>query len=311
MRIMVTGAAGFVGRHLTAELLHADHEVILTDYRDTSIEIAGFGSIAVQKMDISNRDECEKIILSESPAAIIHLAGLAQTVGQSQERLHSVNVLGAVNVAEALSNAGLIKGNEARQFLFVSSAFVYGGDKESGTHIFHESTPVSPRGDYGKSKLDAETSLQKLDGKSLSVYIARPFNHIGPGQGVSFVVPSLVMRIKEASQGSTIATGNLNSIRDFTDVRDVVRAYRLIIEVHPSQRLFVIGSGKPATIQSVYELLVRLSGKSLQHEIADHLKRDEGTAALLSDSSLADRVLGWKPLIPLEQSIQDIWHEHQ
>jgi nucleoside-diphosphate-sugar epimerase len=311
MIILVTGAAGFVGRHLTAELLRAGHEVILTDYHDTNVEIFGFGRKPVQKMDICNRGECEKVVQRTGPAAIVHLAGLAQTVGMSPERLHSSNVLGAKNVAEALSNAGPIESGRPRIFLFISSAFVYGGDKESGTHIFHESTPVAPRGDYGKSKLDAETSLQKLDGKSLSVYIARPFNHIGPGQGVSFVVPSLVMRIKEATQGSTIATGNLNSIRDFTDVRDVVRSYRLIIEVHPSQRLFVIGSGKPSTIQSVYELLVRLSGKSLQHEIADHLKRDEGTAALLSDSSLADRVLGWKPLIPLEQSIQDIWHEHQ
>jgi GDP-4-dehydro-6-deoxy-D-mannose reductase len=237
MKVLITGAPGFVGRHMAAELLRSGHEVYLTGVADESVEIYGFGKKSVVKMDITSPAECNTVIKSVGPDTVIHLAGLAQTVGHNTSAFRAVNITGAGHVAEALKH---LSNANPKTFLFVSSAFVYGGDASSGTFYCGESARTSPRGAYGESKLEAENLVRSLEDKNFHVYVARPFNHIGPGQDLSFVVPGLATKIKNAAAESTIETGNLTSLRDFTDVRDVVRAYRLIIEKGPGEKTFVI-----------------------------------------------------------------------
>jgi GDP-4-dehydro-6-deoxy-D-mannose reductase len=312
LKILVTGAPGFVGRHLTAELLRAGHEVVLTGVTKEAVSIYEYGSLPVLKMDITDPAECLRVLGQCAPEAVIHLAGIAKTTEQNSSLLDSVNIHGPENVVRAfssVSNVSDVSSSQPRVFLFISSAFVYGDGVSQGSLSCSQTTPESPRGSYGVGKLAAERLVRQFDRSDFRVYIARPFNHIGVGQEASFVVPALAQRIRDAKPGATIETGNMNALRDFTDVRDVVRAYRLIIERKPPERVFVIGRGQAVTIQSVFELLNRLSGKSLLQEVASHLKRAEGTAALIADSSLAQEALGWTPEITLEQSIKDIWYE--
>ena len=307
MKVLITGATGFVGRHLAAELLRSGHEVLLTNITAERVAIAAFGQLDVQALDITNFESCQTVIGSFDPDAVIHLAGIAQTTGQPPELLTQVNVHGAENVARALALLPKKKDHVSRTLLFVSSAFVYGDGLISGAHYFSEGAATQPRGPYGASKLAAEAAVAKYDSPHMGVYIARPFNHIGPGQEPSFVVPALCGRIRKADAEATIETGNLDALRDFSDVRDVVRAYRLIIEKRPREKVFVIGSGKSVAVQTVFDLLNQMSGKHITQKVADYLRRDEGTAALVADISLANNVLGWRPEISLEQSIKDVW----
>jgi GDP-4-dehydro-6-deoxy-D-mannose reductase len=311
LKILVTGAPGFVGRHLTAELLRSGHEVVLTGVTRETVDIYGFGPRPVQKMDITDPAECRRILEECRPDAVIHLAGIAKTTEQNNSLLDAVNIHGPENVVRALSMLEPTASDQPRTFLFISSAFVYGEGFTQGTLLCSPSTPESPRGTYGQGKLAAEKLVREFDQASVQVYIARPFNHIGVGQETSFVVPALTLRIHDAKPGSVIETGNMNALRDFTDVRDVVRAYRLIVERRPTERVFVIGTGRAASIQTVFDLLNQLSGKSLRQSVADHLKRAESTAALIADHSLARETLGWHPEISLEQSIKDIWNERR
>lgn len=308
MKILVTGAQGFVGRYLTAELLRAGHEVVLTGVTKETVDIYGYGSQPVLKMDITDPQECGRILENHVPDAVIHLAGIAKTTGQKTALLDAVNIRGPENVVRALSKLPPSTKDLPRIFLFISSAFVYGDGVHHGTLACTPTTPAQPRGEYGKGKLAAESIIRKFDASNLLVYVARPFNHIGTGQEATFVVPALVSRIRTAAPNSAIETGNLNVLRDFTDVRDVVRAYRLIVERRPSERVFVIGSGKAVTIQSVFDHLNSLSRKGLSQSLAPHLQRDESTAAIISDSAAAQSTLGWKAEISLAQSLEDIWN---
>lgn len=311
MKILITGATGFVGRHLAADLLRARHEIILTNLSEGYVDVEHFGSLKVHKLDICQSDDCDGMMKACQPDAIIHLAGISQTTYGDVTKLMAINVGGTETIARSFQHYAKDSQTGQKSFLFVSSAFVYGGDKKSGQYECDEETGLSPRGDYGQSKLSAEIKVKSLANEHLAIYVVRPFNHIGVGQHSSFVVPSLVSRIKAAPMGGIIQTGSLSSVRDFTDVRDIVRAYRLIVEKKPSPRDFVLGSGKPVRVETVFDILNRLSGKNLRYEVSRDFLRNETEAVLIANPSLAELVLGWRPEISLENSLRDIWNESQ
>ena len=307
MKVLITGASGFVGRHMAAELLRAGHEIVLTGVEDCETAVYGYGTMPVGKLDITNPDECLQVMQDVMPDAVVHLAGIAQTVGHTPEAFEAINVIGARQTAEAYKRIKSTK----KIFLFVGSAYVYGGDIKQNTLTCDESTKVVPRGPYGESKLRAEKEVLALSGEGLDVYVARPFNHIGPGQDLSFVVPGLAKKVNAAAPGSQVETGNLNALRDFTDVRDVVRAYRLILEKKPDEKIFVIGSGRPTVIKDIFEFFAKISGKNISSYVSNSLRREESSGAILANAGLARRILGWVPEITLHQSLRDVWHEQK
>ncbi len=304
MKVLVTGADGFVGRHLLNELVNHGHEVIATSLHAGTLETAR-ARLELHALDVANPDACNSITSLHQPDAAVHLAGLAHTkdTEKNLRQLFDVNVASVSHVANAVKN---LPGGRNRSFLMISSAFVYGGDLKTGNLSCHESTPVVPRGSYGQSKLAAESVARLYDGNGLDVYVARPFNHIGPGQHPSFVVAGFAERIMKAANGSSIETGGLHSHRDFTDVRDIARAYRLILEKQPEEKTFVLGSGKSVTIGYVFEEMCRLAKKSLTTKTRDDLVRSGDESSLLGDASLAARVLGWHPEISLSKSLSDV-----
>ena len=299
MNILVTGASGFVATHLIPELKGHGHQLSLTCFR----EPANAHGFPFHWCDITDLAAVNDLVRKIKPQAVVHLAGISHVVEADKQRgnLAAVNIVGTSNVCSALS--GL---EQEALFLFISSALVYGQVAESNV-AFTESSPLQPMNPYGHSKLAAEYIVKTFASERFKTYIVRPFNHIGPGQSPGFVCPSLARRIAETDDGGKIVVGNLNSYRDFTDVRDVVRAYRLILEKRPVEDIFILGSGRAIRIQDIFDELLRVSGKRLATEVDPALLRRNDPQKVVADCSLIKRVVGWECQIPLEKSLRDIY----
>ena len=305
MKILVTGASGFVGQHMMAELLKHGHDVIGTALTAGPLETSQ-GRVSLQALDVTDAGSCLRLVEHFNPDALVHLAGLAHTKDTEGDLplLFDVNVGSVANLCFAMKQNHVDK--HPKLALVVSSAFVYGGNIKTGLLRCDESSPLTPRGSYGHSKLAAESSARMFDGPDLSVYITRPFNHSGPGQHPSFVVAGFAERIRAAKAESTIETGSLDAKRDFTDVRDVVRGYRLILEKKPKEKTFVFGSGISRTVGSVFEEMNTISGKKLKSTIKADYLRSGDEAEIISNPTLTESVLGWKPIFSMRQSLTDI-----
>lgn len=305
MKILITGAGGFVGPHLVNELMAAGHECVAVD-RSSNEETTNITRIQVDLMD---RDAVDDLLSTEMPQAIVHLAGWSH-VGQSWLHpgdVYIANTVLSVNLYEAASR---ILGEESR-FVHVSSGDVYTprGDEELP---LDEESPTQPESPYAASKLAAEQALAVLhrrDGAGLVV--VRPFNHIGPGQGKGFALPSFARQVVAMETGGTapLRHGNLSSRRDFTDVRDMVRAYRLIVEAPEPSPLYVAASGRSVSMEEMVHRLFSITGQEPRMETDPSLFRPIDTPDLRGDASRLYRELGWKPEISLDDTLRDILDE--
>ena len=188
---------------------------------------------------------------SISPDAVYHLAGLAHVGGSwdAPDRYFRVNALGTLSVLEAARRCAT-----PPRVLVVSSAEVYGAVRAEQLPV-DEDAPMLPRSPYASSKAAAElVAVQAYLGRGLPVIRARPFNHVGPGQDPGFVVPAVARRIVEASRDgrTTLPVGNLTARRDLTDVRDVVRAYRLLVELGSPGQVYNVCSGADVSIEEIW-----------------------------------------------------------
>lgn len=293
MRVLITGGSGFVAPYLARELEKHGHDVVLT----------GFSKGAPNRCDLTSRSAVSRLIKRVRPDAVVHLAGISQTKSSkfSARDFFDANVVTTGNVCRALSDR-----RKPAVFLLASTGMVYGkGGKKGGT--FNEKSLPQPASAYGLSKLGAEQVALRFESKYLKVYVARLFNHIGPGQTTDFVCSAFAHRIANALPGSAILVGDLSARRDFTDVRDIARAYRLILEKKPAPRVLVLGSGKAVTIQSILDQLVKISGKKIRVKKDASLSSSKEISALKSNPALAKRVLGWKAAIPLRETLKLIY----
>ena len=301
MKILVTGASGFVGSHLVRELSSRGHVVMATAAGTFTADTAN----VVLPCDITDREAVRRLVAEAQPEAVVHLAGISHVVeaGDEKSRLSHINIGGTENLCSACTDEldGIL-------FLFVSSAHVFRQGQDEQQPI-RESSPLEPVNAYGQSKLAGEYIVRTHASASFRPWIVRPFNHIGPGQAPGFVCPSLARRIVDAEDGGTISVGNLNAFRDFTDVRDIVRAYRLILEKRPRADLFVLGSGRALRIRDVLDEFIRISGKSVEARVETALLRENDPVKLEVDSGLARRELGWECDIPMAQTLEDIYRD--
>lgn len=293
MKILVTGASGFVGRYLCHELVEHGHEVIGLGQEGHHQEVT---------CDITDAPCLEKVLGSVKPDAVIHLAGIAVTQIREQDldSLYRINVEGTFNLCRAFHKAG------GGFLLYVSSGLVYGHGGKEGA--FSEGDPIAPPHAYAASKVAAEqvVSMYRSLG-TLTATIARPFNHIGAHQSTQFVVPALAERIAKADSGTEVRVGNLETFRDFTDVRDIVQAYRLIVEQRPEESLFVLGSGQATRIGDIFDYFVKRSGKTLTIRSDASLSGKADPGCLRADPRLAKKILGWEAKYPLSESLEEIY----
>jgi GDP-4-dehydro-6-deoxy-D-mannose reductase len=297
VRSLITGGSGFVGHWLADHLREQGDQVVAID----------------QEVDVTEPAALLAALSDAAPDAVYHLAALTH-VGESWAeplRVIEVNVIGT----GALLAAARECGTDPR-ILVVSSAEVYGAVADPGLLPLDEESPTAPLTPYAASKLAAEAlAAQAYLGHGQRVFTVRPFNHIGPGQSPNFAVAALAKRIVDAdrSRASTIPVGNLSARRDFTDVRDVVRAYRLLIESGRPGTVYNVCSGRDVSIREIADGLVVLAGTALEFETDPSLVRPVEVAVLRGDAGRLSAATGWKPEIPLEQTLSDVlayWREH-
>src|SRR5580658_6979388 len=256
MRALITGGKGFVGQWLAAHLKAAGDDVVGIDV----------------ETDITNGPALRKVVTKASPEAIYHLAAMTH-VGESWENPSQVLKVNVLGTAELLAAARALK--DPPIVLVVSSAEVYGVVSPAQLPL-REDTPTAPATPYAASKLAAEAvALQAWRGYRQPVIVVRPFNHIGPGQSPNFAVPALAKRIVEARRAgsNSLRVGTLATRRDFTDVRDVVEAYRLLIERGVAGTTYNVCSGRDVAISEVADHLLALAHADLSLVIDPELVR--------------------------------------
>ncbi len=292
MRAVVTGGLGFVGRHLIAHLEAAGDEVTTLDHHgDNPVDILDGPSIAAA-------------IARVAPDAVYHLAGWAD-VGASwgdPVNVFRVNAEGTLHVLRACEAAAV------NRVLAVASADVYGVVTESDLPLT-ETSALRPTSPYAASKAAADAlALQAHLGHGLGVVRARPFNHLGPGQSEQFVAPALAARIARAERDGahTIAVGNLSARRDMTDVRDVVRAYRLLIEHGEPGEVYNVCSGRDIAIQELADRLVSMATHQVTLRPDLSLLRPIDLPVLRGDPTRLHGATGWAPDLTIDQTLADL-----
>lgn len=297
MKILVTGASGFVGRHLIAELLSNAHIPIGVD-RVSDSPIEGAKTLQV---DLEDADSLKTKINFNEVDAVIHLAGLA-AVGPSFENpmlYISTNLGIEVNLFETA-----LKQDAKPRFLIISSGALY---DPKGKLPLSEKSSVVPSSPYAVSKIGQEQMAHYYGLREFDYMVARPFNHIGPGQNEGFIVPDLAKQIVQAEKGAIreISVGNLDAKRDYTDVRDIVRAYRLLIEKGVNGETYNICSGKSVSGHKILEGLLKHSDTKPK-VIPDSAKmRPSDTKDIYGDISKISKDTGWKPRIDIEKTLGD------
>lgn len=284
MRALVTGAEGFVGRHLVPRLAAAGYEVTARDL-DLDVSSAAAVSAAVAEL---------------RPALIVHLAAIASVAEAARlpELAYRVNFLGTRSVLEAAARHV----PEAR-VLLVCSADAY-GSSAPGAAPFTEDVPLRPGSPYARTKAAAELLGGAYAQRGLDVVCTRSFNHTGPGQGDAFVLPSFARQAAEIAAGRReprMRVGNLDSVRDFLDVEDVVRAYLALCNRKVASGVYNVASGRGVRIRDALETILRLAEVSPTVEIDPGRFRPADYA--VGDATRLREATGWQPELGLEDTL--------
>jgi GDP-4-dehydro-6-deoxy-D-mannose reductase len=312
MRVFITGATGFAGSHLVDELLAAGHQLFALVHGRTSHQpLPNHPGISAVEGDLGDLPALKAAVAVARPDVVYHLAGQASPPRSWDDPALTlaVNSGGTANLLEAIVAYG------RPRVVLVTSAEIYGAVGRGELPIT-ENSPPRPSHPYGVSKLAAGL-LAPLYARryDLPVVEARPFNHIGPRQALGFVVPdfaSQLARIKLGRQPPTIAVGNLDAERDFTDVRDVTRAYRALAESGRPGEAYLICSGQPVSIHYLLNVLVELSGLRVNIRYDLERMRPSDTPCLFGSYQRITSHTGWRPAIHLRQSLADAladWQE--
>jgi GDP-4-dehydro-6-deoxy-D-mannose reductase len=301
MRALVIGADGFAGRWLTKHLAEQGDAVVAgVGPRFTPPLAFAEEAIAV---DVRNPDAIDALVQQARPSITFFLAGLGQR-GQREALAASagVTITGSLNVLLSLQQHA-----PRSRLLFVSSGFVYPSSSEAHA----EQSVTAPRDAYGATKLAAEEMLLRLaEVAGVEVVIARAFNHVGPGQRGNYLVPSVAKQLSEVADQRTdqITVGTVTDVRDFSDVRDVVRGYRLIATAGRAGATYNIASGRGLLVNKVIDLMIGIAGVRAE-VITQSAPAGQGPDSLIGDAS-AVRSLGWSPQFTLEETLRDVLAEY-
>jgi GDP-4-dehydro-6-deoxy-D-mannose reductase len=304
VRILITGADGFAGRYLIRELLNNDDTLDLhgTTFRDLA---APPPEVTYHTLDLRDENRVSALLAEVQPDQIFHLAAQAN-VGQSYVAVWSTlenNIRAQLNLILAC-----VDQKRAPRMMIVSSGEIY-GDQADDTP-FGENAPLRPSNPYTVSKATQDMlALQYYLSHQLPILRARPFNHLGPGQSRGFVATDFAMQIAQIEFGQqtpVLHVGKLTSERDFTDVRDVVRAYRLIMERGAAGSAYNIASGQTWTMRQVLETLLSHSALDISIEIDPARVRPGERSKSWGSAAHLHEVTGWQPTIPIAQTLSEV-----
>ena len=287
-RVLVTGARGFVGRYLVEHL------------ETTGADVTGWGR---EHVDLLDRRAVWRAMADLRPSVVYHCAGAAH-VGQSFNDIAdtlAANVLGTHHVLDALRNAGV-----SARVLITGSSLVY----RPSDRALREEDPTGPATPYAVSKLAQEMLGRRgIKEDRQQVLLTRPFNHTGPRQDPTYAAPTFAQQIALIEKGRMrpeIVVGNLDASRDLHDVRDTVRAYTTIVERGEAGRVYNVCSGQAFKMRDVLDRLVAMSKVPVTVTIDPARYRPSDNLMLWGDRSRIEQELGWKPEIPLNQTLSDL-----
>lgn len=296
-RALVTGASGFLGRHLVGLLLQEDYQVAVTS--KTNLKALAGLPVTSLPCDIRDADALALLLKQTAPQVVFHLAGLAR--GDDLAELLTINVSGTRALLEA---AGQLR--EPPRVVIPGSAAEYG--VQSDTAPIHETAVLRPLGAYGVSKA-AQTLLGQsyaLRGR-LSVIIGRVFNIVGPGEPEAMLcgaIAAQVAGIEAGRHSPVVRVGNLSPVRDYVDVRDAARALLLLADRGESGSIYNICSGKPHRVEDVVQRLTRLSSVDISLTSDPDRQRPADIPYCLGDPSRIQITTGWRPRIAIEDSLR-------
>ena len=317
MRVLVTGIDGFVGSHAAEYLLGIGvdeiHGTILS--KEPAPQVRHLASrLHLHIADITDRETIRQLFEEVRPDRVIHLAAQAFVPAAVQDpaRTFHTNILGGLSILE--SGRLLAARQHLCSILIVSSGEVYGrvpADRQPIT----EEYPLDPNNPYATSKAGIDLIAREYRRTfGVDVIVARPFNHAGPRQSPQFVCSDFGHHFALIAAGkapAVIRAGNLEARRDFTDVRDVVRAYWLLFDRRTDESLFNVCSGRPYAIREVIELFMEITGVpvELQHDPARFRPYDN--PLVLGSFDRLNAATGWTPAIPFRQTLQDVFADWQ
>ncbi len=302
MQALVTGATGFVGHYLVKFLLEKGYTVCATYHRQKSQDPV-FQKTDMKEVDVTDKKALCSLIHEFAPDEIYHLAGLAVTTGKESGKYYQVNLYGTLNLFEAVIEAA----PQAR-VLYVGSAAAYGA-VPPGRQPITEEQPLTPLNHYAASKAAADMAACAYASQGLHIVRARPFNHTGPGQTIDYVCSRLAKQIAEVILGRAepiIIAGNLDVFRDFTDVRDVVRAYWLLLQKGRPGEAYNICSGKAYSVREIVEVLAEIGEVKITLQASPELQRRTDVLLLLGSAEKISRDTGWYPEIAFRQTLVDL-----
>lgn len=304
-KALIIGGAGFVGgylaRHLRDDL---GYETIITKLRSETINAEGF---EIRDLDILDRANTENVLSDIKADVIFHLAAQSSVAvsWKNPQLTVNVNVTGCLNILESVRSIE----NYSPKILLIGSGEEY-GLLPKGTSLVSEETPINPGNPYAVSKA-AQNMFGALYSKvyGMRIVMVRAFNHIGAGQLPQFVTADFCRQAAEIVCGkreNVIRTGNLSAKRDFTDVRDVVRAYGMLAEKGRDGETYNVGSGKSISIEELLCKIIELSGVSIKREIDPKRLRPSDIPEIRADISKLQRDTGWSPQIELSQTLGEM-----
>ncbi|MEO8286596.1 MAG: GDP-mannose 4,6-dehydratase [Chloroflexota bacterium] len=306
-RVFITGAGGFVGKHLLRYLTYnTDWELYgNARHRPDDPALAAVNWLAI---DLTDHEEAVASVAQMKPDYVIHLAAQSnvQRAFQDPESTIINNIVSELNMLEALRKAA----PQAR-IMITGSSEQYGMVQPQYIPI-DEDTPFRPNNPYAVSKVTQDMlALQHFLSYGQKTIRVRPFNHIGPGQTEHFVTAAFakqVALIEAGEQEPVIYVGNLEAERDFTDVRDMVRAYHLAITLGEPGEVYNIGYGKGRSIQWILDTLVGMSSVKVEVRQDPARMRPSDIPSLVCNPARFKHRTGWEPEIPIEQTLRDILH---
>ncbi len=309
-KVLITGITGFVGKHLASHLLAQNTYKVVGTYRSES----GLGTlgdikeqITLKQLDLHDAEAVESLILSEKPDYIFHLAAQASSAKSFSIPVETLtnNIISEFSLLDTLRKHSL----QHIRVLIISTGEIYGIVKAEDVPV-DEDTPFRPATPYAVSKLAQDyLSLQYYLAYQLDIVRLRPFNHVGPGQREGFVVADFAKQIAEIEKGKKepiIFVGNLEAKRDFTDVRDMVKAYALALQKGKAGEVYNIGSGKSYKIDDILQTLLSFSSKKITVTIDPARIRPVDVPEIRCDFQKFHTITGWEPAIVFEKTLQDV-----
>lgn len=292
MKVLITGINGFVGQILKKILDDRGHAIYGLDITSNSKFVSA--------VDLRDYSAVKAVVDEVGPDLIIHLAAVSRVDFENVNEIYEINVTGTLNLlkANALSKNKI-------PFIYISSSQVYGNPVLKKGQLINEDFKVSPVNHYGASKVAAENiALAFHRENNVPLTIVRPFNHTGAGQALNFVVPKIAYAFKMKEQELNL--GNIDTVRDFLDVRDVVNAYVRLIENFQDGEVFNIASGKGIVIRDIIGILEDLSGHRINIIQEEKFMRGNEINALIGSADKIINKCGWKQTTAFEQTLKDM-----